>query len=261
MSTDLEVQIPLNGMQQYEKPATPTSLLQMAVERGAGIDTIERLAKLQMDMQRFEWEKEERKLRSDFDDALNECQKQIGRIAPNQQRKDSTEAWWADYAHLDKTIRPIYTAAGFSIAYSEVAPIVPGKIRIQGTLSRSGISKEYFREITPSTTGAKGNVMANATDADSIAASRAKRYLLLDMFNIAVGIDKEEKSGIPQGEGLDEQKFAALIEKIEGATSEKELKDAFFAAAKVAREAGDQNALRSFEKAKNDTWRSNGGFK
>ena len=40
--------------------------------------------------------------------------------------------------------------------------------------------------------------MATATDADAIAQSRAKRYIMLDIFNIAVGIDAEEKQGIPK---------------------------------------------------------------
>lgn len=194
-----------------------------------------------------------------FDDALNSCQKQIGRIAPNQKRND-TGAWWADYAQLDKTIRPIYTDAEFSVGYSEVEPLCAGKVRIKGTLSRSGISREYFSEITPSTHGPKGNAMATATDADAIAASRAKRYVLLSIFNIAIGLDKEEKAGIPS-EGMLETVFAAHMEKIQGADTKETLQAAFLAATKDARDLKDAGAARSFEKAKNDTWRSNGGYR
>ena len=80
---------------------------------------------LQIQMEEFQWKREERQAKIDFDQALNECQSKIGRIAPNQQRND-THSWWADYAELDRTIRPIYTAAGFSIAFSEVQSLAVG---------------------------------------------------------------------------------------------------------------------------------------
>lgn len=160
---------------------------------------IKELAGVLQSQERFAWEREERQAKIDFDDAKNRCQKAIGRITPNQKRSD-TNSWWADYAQLDRTLRPIYTAEGFSISFSEVPSIAPGKVRIQGELSRGGISKSYHSEITPTTTGPKGGAMATATDADAIAQSRAKRYIMLDIFNIAVGIDAEEKKGIPEPE-------------------------------------------------------------
>lgn len=175
---------------------TPLSLIQDALTAKVAPEVLKELVSLQQSMVRFEWEAQERQSKIDFDNALNTCQKRIGRIAPNVHRQD-TRSWWADYAQLDRTIRPIYTDAGFSISYSEVQPISAGKVRIQGTLRRAGIQAEFFSEITPSTTGPKGNVMATATDADAIAMARAKRYILLDIFNISVGIDKEEKAGVP----------------------------------------------------------------
>jgi len=252
MSNEL-LQIPLGGMQQYEKPDTTESILRLAIQSGAGIDTIERLVALKREERDYQ-------SRVDFDIALNDCQKQIGRIAPNQKRND-TGSMWSDYAQLDRTIRPIYTAAGFSVTYCQVTPITPGKVAVRGRLSRAGVSRDdYYSEITPSTTGPKGGVMATATDADAIAASRAKRYVLLDIFNIAVGIDKEEKAGIPEV-GMDDKTFANWRDRIEGAASGKELTQVFIDALKAASEAGDKGAARTFEKVKNETWTKNGGFK
>ena len=150
MSTALELK--------REQP-TPLELIQEALrgaqtpeEKLAATGMVKELIALQQSMVRFEWEAQERQSRIDFDGALNECQGQIGRIAPNVNRKD-TNSWWADYAQLDRTIRPIYTKVGFSIAFSEVQPIAAGKIRIRAEVSRAGVSKEYFSEITPTTTG------------------------------------------------------------------------------------------------------------
>jgi len=101
--------------------------------------------------------------------------------------------------------------------------------------------------------------MATATDADAIAASRAKRYLLLQIFNIAVGIDADEKKGIPQDQGqMDESAVADWIAAIEGSGDKDELKKHFFDAAKAATEAKDRTAIAAFQKAKNETWRKRG---
>lgn len=224
-----------------QKIAGPIELIQQALASGTSPDVIRELVALQQSMERFNWEREERQAKIDFDNALNECQKQIGRIAPNVNRKD-TSSWWADYAHLDKTVRPIYTDAGFSIAFSEVEPISKGKVRIKASLSRGGISKDYFSEITPSTTGPKGGAMATATDADAIAASRAKRYLILAIFNVSVGIDKIEKDI----EGLDISAYAPLMEAIEGAATISAVTAAYITALKGAK---TEKEKQSFEDA------------
>ena len=224
---------------------TPLSLIQSALSKNVAPEVLKELVALQQSMIRFEWEAQERQAKIDFDDAKTECQLEIGRIAPNQHRTD-TNSDWADYAQLDRAIRPIYTGKRFSISFSEVAPIVPGKVRIQATLSRAGISKDYHSEITPSTTGPKGGVMATATDADAIAASRAKRYLLLSIFNIAVGIDAVEKEGIP------EDQIGPYLTAIKTAPDVDALKKVYLAASKAATDANDTEVLRVFGEAKNE---------
>ncbi len=225
---------------------TPLQLIQDALRKDVAPEVLRELVALQQSMVRFQWEAEERQSKIDFDDALNACQEQIGRVAPNQQRKD-TNSWWADYTQLDRTIRPIYTGKGFALSYSEIASLVSGKVRIQATLSRKGISKEFSTEITPSTVGPKGGVMATATDADAIAASRAKRYLLLDIFNISIGIDAQEKAGIPELE-----KYLTAIQTTPDTEA---LKNVYQSALKVATEAKDDYAVKVLAEAKNKRYK------
>lgn len=227
-----------------ERAITPLSLIQDALSKNVAPEVLKELVALQQSMVRFQWESEERQAKNDFDDALNSCQSEIGRIAPNQKRID-TGSFWADYSHLDRTIRPIYTAQKFSISFTEIAPLVPGKVRIQASLSRCGISKEFSTEITPSTTGPKGGVMATATDADAIAASRAKRYLLLDIFNVAIGIDEDENKGIP-----DEDKY---LQAIRTADTVESLKKVFFNASKAAQ--GNKQSLNVLAEEKNKKYK------
>jgi hypothetical protein len=229
---------------------SPLHLIQNALSNGLSPEVIRELVTLQQSAERFSWEREERQSRIDFDDALNRCQRQIGRVKPNVNRTD-TNSWWADYTQLDRTVRPIYTEEGFAICFSEVAPVHTGKVRIKADLSRGGISKEYFREITPSTTGPKGGAMATATDADAIAGSRAKRYLILDIFNISMGIDQEEKAGIVEDKPtLGDEEFVGLRDTIDAAENLPELKKFFEVAYKRAQEIGDKSAMDAFIKAK-----------
>lgn len=214
------------------------------LERVAGL--VEKLVALEQTAERFTWEREERQAKIDFDAALNRCQKAIGRIAPNVKRND-TNSWWADYAQLDRELRPIYTGEGFSIGFSEVAPLHVGKVRICGTLSRGGVSREFHAEITPTTTGPKGGAMATATDADAIAMARAKRYILIDMFNVAVGIDKAEKQGIPpEQQGLDEKTVNEWVDSLNNAPTIEALKSTFGDCYKKAKDARDEGAKKRF---------------
>ena len=173
-------------------------LLQPAVENKGSIDVIERLAKLRTEERDYQ-------ARVAFDDALNLCQKQIGRIAPNQQRKD-TNSWWADYAQLDRTTRPIYTEAGFSIAFSEVEPLSQRKGSREGAVvSRRNIEGLLCPRSRRAPLDLRATPMATATDADAIALARAKRYLVLDIFNM-LHWDRQgrEAHTVPTGELIGE---------------------------------------------------------
>jgi len=231
-----------------QTPITPLSLIQSALSKNVAPEVLKELVALQQSMVRFDWEAQERQAKIDFDEALTECQQKIGRIAPNVKRND-TASWWADYAQLDRTIRPIYTEQHFNISFTEVPPIATGKVRIQATLSRRGISRDYHREITPSTTGPKGGVMATATDADAIAASRAKRYLLLSIFNIAVGIDAVEKEGIP------EDQVEPYLKAIRTAPDIDALKRVYESAKKAATDTKVDAAFKLFSEAKNNRYK------
>ena len=213
---------------------SPMSLMQQALSSGTSPEVIRELVALQQSVERFNWEREERQAKIDFDNALNECQSQIGRIAPNRERESGI--MWADYVGVDKTVRPVYIGAGFSISFSEVDSPSEGR-RMKAILSRGGVSKEYFSKLTPA-----GNSKMGAADADASGASRSKRYLLLDIFNIAVGIDKDEKKPF---EGLDVKVYAPLMEAIEGAPSVGAVTAAYIAALKMAKTEQEKKAFEN----------------
>jgi hypothetical protein len=212
----------------------PMDLMRQALSTGTSPEVIRELVALQQSVERFNWEREERQWRIDFDDALNACQRQIGRIAPNRDRESGI--MWADYVRVDKVVRPVYLEAGFSISFSEVESPTEGR-RMRATLSRSGVTKEYFSKLTPA-----GNSKMSAADADASGSSRAMRYLLLKIFNIAVGIDKDEKKPFEDGKQpagqVGEARQKELCDHIGLAESMYELTRIYLAAQKEAQYDG-----------------------
>jgi hypothetical protein len=223
-------------------PITPLGLIQSALSKNVAPEVLKELVALQQSMIRFDWEAQERQARIDFDTALNECQQQIERVVPNQDRENGIT--WADYAQIDRAVRPIYIKAGFSVGFSEMQGGDQARLRMCATLSRGGISREYFSEISRNPANSKMNQL----DADASAASRVKRYLMLSIFNISVGIDKDEKAGIAGKDVLSEQEYAPLMEAIEGAETALKVTGAYIRALKAAKNEVEKAA---FEKAAN----------
>ncbi len=209
---------------------------------------IRELVALQQSVERFAWEREERQAKIDFDNALNACQAQIGRIAPNQKRENNI--WWADYAQIDRAVRPIYVEAGFAIAFSEEPAEKSGRLRMRATLSRGGISKDYFADISI----APANAKMSEIDANAAAASRVKRYLMLDIFNIAIGIDKVEKQGIPaeELEAMSEETVQEWLDAMNQAPDLADLKSVFATCWAKAKALRDNQAKAAFQKAYED---------
>ena len=218
----------------------PMSLLQQALSTGTSPEVVRELVALQQSMERFNWEREERQSKIDFDNALNVCQKKIGTIAPNRERENNIK--WLDYVGVDKVVRPIYLEAGFSIGFSEMESPNEGR-RMCATLSRCGVSREYFSKLIPS-----GNSKMSAADADASGSSRAMRYLLLKIFNIAVGIDKDEK--LNAGPGLDQAEIDGRCAEIEAATSKAAIAPLYFGAIEAARKMHDIAAQDKFVAAR-----------
>ena len=238
-----------------QKPAPlaelgPMQLMQQALASGTSPEVIRELVALQQSVERFNWEREERQAKIDFDNALNDCQSQIDRVVPNRDRENGIK--WADYVAIDKAVRPVYLAAGFSIGFSEVDSPTEGR-RMCATLSRGGVSRDYYSKMVPA-----GNSKMSAADAEASASSRAMRYLLLKIFNIAVGIDKDEKKPFEDGKQpgvLDEREHITHLENIRGANDVKELQRLYMAAQKAADACGDTKSTLAFADAKNKRYR------
>jgi hypothetical protein len=246
MSTEIQVQ--QGTALEPTRAVTPMELIQEAMrgartpeEKQAATGIVKELIALQQSMQRFEWEAQERQDGIDFGNALNACQSKIGRIAPNVHRENNI--WWADYAQIDRTIRPIYIEAGFSIGFSEAQGTDSTRLRMCATVTRGRITRDYFAEISRTPASSK---MSQA-DADASAASRVKRYLMLDIFNIAIGIDKDEKGGVPAGNSMPEETVIEYLDALDQAPDLNSLKSLFSDCWGKAKKLGDLSAKKAFQ--------------
>ena len=236
-------QLAIPGSEQFERKEWNTGqLLSVALQNNAAIDVIERLAALR--------EKElARQAELEFNEALNRVQKTIQRIRPDL-TNPQTKSKYASYSAIDRAIRPIYTEEGFSVSFSDDEKQAQDELRIVCYLSRGGYTRKYFKHMPVDTKGAKGGDVMTRTHATGSADSYAKRYLLKDIFNIAVGENDNDGNGVAMEE-LNQKLLT--IEQCQPAN----LRENFAEAYKWANETKDQNVIKAvvaaYEKRKRET--------
>lgn len=225
------------------KALTPMDLLSVALSKDAAIDVIERLAKLQQDEREY-------RAKVSFDDALNRCQERMRQVSADATNRQ-TSSRYATYAKIDSAIRPIYTAEGFAVSFGEKDCPTAGKTRFVAYLSRSGVTREYLKDLSPSTKGPKGNDLMTPIHADASADSYAKRYLVKNIFNIAIGEDDSDGNGanLP----MPDDKLVEFLDGIKNANNVNELKGIYMAASKAA--GNNQEYQQRFAREKNTRYR------
>lgn len=130
-----------------------------------------------------------------FNAAMNKAQSEMGRVsadAANQQ----TRSVYATYGQLDKAVRPIYSRNGFSISFNEGEGAPEGHARILAYVSHSaGHTRTYKLDMPNDGKGAKGGDVMTKTHATGSAHTYGRRYLLKDIFNIAIGENDDDGNG------------------------------------------------------------------
>jgi hypothetical protein len=215
---------------------SPMNLLSLALRNNAAIDVIERLAALQRDERNYQ-------AQVSFDEALNRCQAKLTRISADASNPH-TDSRYASYAKLDATVRPIYTAEGFSLSFGERDCPTPGKTRFVAFLSRAGATREFLKDISPSTKGPRGNDVMTPIHADAAADSYAKRYLLKDIFNLAIG--EGDTDGNSVASGISADRVGQFCQRMKAAPTVDACWIVFKEAYSQARTAKDQAAMKTY---------------
>ena len=138
-----------------------------------------------------------------FNAAMNKAQSEMGCVSADAANAQ-TRSVYATYGQLDKAVRPIYTRHGFSISFNEGEGAPEGFARILAYVSHSaGHTRTYKLDMPADGKGAKGGDVMTKTHATGSAHSYGRRYLLKDIFNIAIGEADNDGNGDGAGDGID----------------------------------------------------------
>lgn len=165
--------------------------------------------------------------RKEWAAAFAEAMQEIGPVIKDRENKQ-TKSWYATHAALDKVLRPVYTKHGLNPTFTTEKSELPDHIKVVGALvHKGGHERRYEVDMPADGKGAKGGDVMTKTHAAGSAMHYGKRYLLIDMFNIAVA-EKSDDDGnaaggkLPDGPISEDQvdELRALITGV-GANEEK----------------------------------------
>ena len=221
-----------------EQPTLMQVISDAVMSKEVSIEVVERLFALQRQMAKDQAE-------SDFNDAMNRCQLKMKRINANMENPQ-TRSRYADYAQIDRAIRPIYTDEGFSLSFSDGERTGPDMVRLLCYVSRGGHTRMYHKDMPIVTVGPQGKAVMTPTHATGSADAYAKRYLVKDIFNLSIGEDDDD-GNLGDVAPEVEQERNKLLKAMEEAKSPEELTSLYRAAVKDALKARDYKAIPLFD--------------
>lgn len=159
-------------------PINPMALIERAVERGDGIEIIEKLMDLQ---ERYD----ATQARKAFDAAVSEAKAEITPIARDAEGHNSKR--YATFASIAKAVDPILARHGLSYRFRTAQT---DRISVTCVLAhRAGHSEESTLTGLPDKTGSKNDVQAIGSTLTYL-----QRYSLIQALGLAVATDDDGKA-------------------------------------------------------------------
>lgn len=121
-----------------------------------------------------------------FNEAMVACQAEMRPIEADAEN-DSTHSKYATLYAVDKALRPIYSAHGFSLSFDTVDCPLPNHTRVVCYVSRGAFTRRHQYDVAITTKGPKGNDVMTPTHAGGSGLSYGKRYLELMIFHVTIG--------------------------------------------------------------------------
>ena len=179
--------------QELAAPQLETASLLAVISRAASDPNadIEKMERLMAMYERMESRKAERA----FNEAMKAAQSQMVRVAADK-TNSQTHSEYATYAELDRMARPIYTSCGFALSFDTADAASPDYVRVLCYVSHeAGFTRTYHVNMPADGKGAKGGDVMTKTHAVGSAMTYGQRYLLKQIFNIAIGVDRDDDDG------------------------------------------------------------------
>lgn len=239
MATPTQYDLQPVAAQMEVRPPTTLALMQLAIEKG-------QVEQLQI-LQEMRYRDQDRLAELEFNVAMNAVQSELTMIGADMVNP-STKSKYASYAKLDKVVRPLYVKHGLSLSFSEEDSPKADHVRIICYVSKGSHTRIYRKDMPVDTKGAKGGDVMTKTHATSSADSYAKRYLVKDIFNLAIGEDDTDGNARPQ---MDQAELAERLAHFPKCSTLEELEQHYRASYIEVKKTGDQGALDAIVTAKN----------
>ena len=200
--------------------ASETAAIFNIIERAArdpnvDIDKMQRL----MDLREREMN---RIAQQQFNEAMKAAQAEMPQVVRNA-TNDQTRSKYAKYETISEAIQPIIAKHGFSLSFNEGTTDKQNCIRILcDVMHEGGHTKQYHADIPLDAVGMKGNANKTATHAYGPTKSYGRRYLKMDIFDVAVkDEDDDGNSSSPEVvERINEEQLQTLRRLIEETQSD-----------------------------------------
>jgi hypothetical protein len=196
-------------------PQSETAAILLMIERAArdpsvDIDKMQRLLdfKNQVDAARAQ---------RAFGMAMIAAQSEMRAIAADS-ANPQTRSRYASYFALDKATRSIYTRHGLWLTFDTADGAPENYVRVVCDAGHSdGHVRRYHTDMPADGKGAKGGDVMTRTHATGSAMTYGRRYLLINIFNLAIGEDDDDGNAASVKVITDEQatEISALIAETE----------------------------------------------
>jgi hypothetical protein len=185
---------------------------------GALLSTILRMAsapQINIDVLRLLMEEqakaEAKEAQRQFWQAMNAAQTEVQPVARDAENLQ-TRSFYAKLESVDAVIRPVYAKHGFSLSWTQVAPLVAGNIRIACRCAHgpSGHFETYELEAPADTMGPKGSPTKTALHGLGSTDTYLRRYITCGIFNVV--LKDRDLDGNSQRRAVSDEQRDQLLE-------------------------------------------------
>lgn len=188
----------------------PTGMVAMmerlALNPDLPVDKLEKLLDMQIRVREIEAEQA-------YSAAMARVQATLPTVARDR-LNTHTNSKYSRLETIAKAIKPIYTAEGFSISFSEAPSPKENHIRVVGVLRhKDGHKTEHYADVAIDLTGINGTTNKTMTHAEGSSFSYGRRYVTCLAFDVSTGDDND-------GNGAAETITAEQVERLRAMMTE-----------------------------------------
>lgn len=236
----IAIQPPLPGLDLPRRERSTSELIQQVIDAAHGDPTqlaqmanvVGQLVALRQSEERFAWEREERRMNLDFNQALTRVQEKVAFVNNNADGQKGNR--YATFEALDRALRKHYLEEGFAVSFDSREGHQPNAVTVICHLSREAITREFSVPVLVDGSGPKGGGVMTGSQASIAAFSYGCRALLRRIFNVRTGEeDNDGNAFVPN------QQIVDLIAVIVNAATIQDGKEAYNKAFALAREEKD----------------------